>query len=88
MFFKTEAKPAVKATAGVKLLKSQGTDDGFHSEASLCGKSIVHVANQMMAGKFVKSNNINSDQQQQNDNIPMKGIIYNYFNNRKKNVLF
>lgn len=34
--------------------KSQGTDDGFHGEPALCGKSIVHVANQMMSGKFTK----------------------------------
>ncbi|XP_043247768.1 uncharacterized protein LOC122405564 [Colletes gigas] len=35
--------------------KSQGIDDGFHSEPALCGKSIVHVANQMMSNKFHKT---------------------------------
>ncbi|XP_053976315.1 uncharacterized protein LOC128875032 [Hylaeus volcanicus] len=35
--------------------KSQGVDDGFHSGPALCGKSIVHVANQMMSNKFQKT---------------------------------
>ncbi|XP_076164731.1 uncharacterized protein LOC143145326 isoform X2 [Ptiloglossa arizonensis] len=35
--------------------KSQGVDDGFHSEPALCGKSIVHVANQIMSNKFQKT---------------------------------
>lgn len=42
------------STSGNVKPKSQGTDDGFHGEPALCGKSIVHVANQMMAGKFTK----------------------------------
>ncbi|XP_031847457.1 uncharacterized protein LOC116433467 [Nomia melanderi] len=35
--------------------KSQGIDDGFHSEPALCGKSIVLVANQIMSNKFHKT---------------------------------
>ena len=35
--------------------KSQGVDDGFHSEPALCGKSIVLVANQIMSNKFQKT---------------------------------
>lgn len=45
--------------------KSQGTDDGFHGEPALCGKSIVHVANQMMSGKFTKVFTSDSHSQQQ-----------------------
>lgn len=41
-------------TGNIKPAKSQGTDDGFHGEPALCGKSIVHVANQMMSTKFNK----------------------------------
>ncbi|XP_066586266.1 uncharacterized protein [Prorops nasuta] len=39
--------------------KSQGTDDGFHGEPALCGKSIVHVANQMMSSKLSHSSSQN-----------------------------
>ncbi|XP_011871483.1 PREDICTED: uncharacterized protein LOC105564024 [Vollenhovia emeryi] len=42
------------STSGNVKPKSQGTDDGFHGEPALCGKSIVHVASQMMSGKFTK----------------------------------
>lgn len=35
-------------------VKSQGVDDGFHGEPAMCGRSIVHVANQMMSGKVTK----------------------------------
>ncbi|XP_020280787.1 uncharacterized protein LOC109853273 isoform X2 [Pseudomyrmex gracilis] len=51
------AKPEeskIQKTPGNIKLKSQGTDDGFHGEPALCGKSIVHVANQMMSGKLTK----------------------------------
>ncbi|XP_076241763.1 uncharacterized protein LOC143183878 [Calliopsis andreniformis] len=40
--------------AGTARAKSQGVDDGFHSEPALCGKSIVLVANQIMSTKFQK----------------------------------
>lgn len=48
-------KPAA-ATFGSKFkgVKSQGTDDGFHSEPALCGKSIVHVANRIMSKRLTK----------------------------------
>ncbi|XP_043488075.1 fructose-bisphosphate aldolase 1-like [Polistes fuscatus] len=41
-------------TGNVKPAKSEGTDDGFNGEPAFCGKSIVHVANQMMSNKFNK----------------------------------
>lgn len=50
--------------------KSQGTDDGFHGEPALCGKSIVHVANQMMSSKF---NKMYTNEQQQQYEYPKKG---------------
>ncbi|XP_076651630.1 uncharacterized protein LOC143358397 isoform X1 [Halictus rubicundus] len=40
---------------GKAIAKSQGVDDGFHSEPALCGKSIVLVANQIMSNKFNKT---------------------------------
>ncbi|XP_043489656.1 fructose-bisphosphate aldolase-like [Polistes fuscatus] len=53
--------PGIKVDKGVVLLfatndesKSEGTDDGFNGEPAFCGKSIVHVANQMMSNKFNK----------------------------------
>ncbi|XP_012283110.1 uncharacterized protein LOC105701183 isoform X2 [Orussus abietinus] len=49
-----EVKPPKVVVAGKVKAKSQGTDDGFHGEPALCGKSIVHVANQMMSGKNSK----------------------------------
>lgn len=49
-----EARPVKTVIAGNVKAKSQGTDDGFHGEPALCGKSIVHVANQMISGKFNK----------------------------------
>ncbi|KAL6428504.1 hypothetical protein ACFW04_008630 [Cataglyphis niger] len=52
--------------------KSQGTDDGFHGEPALCGKSIVHVANQMMSGKFVKM--FASDPQSQQTGSQLKNV--------------
>ncbi|KAK9308899.1 hypothetical protein QLX08_001308 [Tetragonisca angustula] len=47
-------KPSLKTslTDNLKITKSQGVDDGFHSEPALCGKSIVLVASQMMSNKF------------------------------------
>lgn len=52
--------------------KSQGTDDGFHGEPALCGRSIVHVANQMMSGKFVKM--LASDPQSQQMDSQLKNV--------------
>ncbi|XP_072748858.1 uncharacterized protein [Anoplolepis gracilipes] len=52
--------------------KSQGTDDGFHGEPALCGKSIVHVANQMMLGKFAKI--FASDPQSQQTGSQIKNV--------------
>lgn len=42
-------------STGKAIAKSQGVDDGFHSEPALCGKSIVLVANQIMSNKFNKT---------------------------------
>lgn len=53
--------------------KSQGTDDGFHGEPALCGKSIVHVANQMMSGKFSKLFASDNARSQQTEN-PLKNV--------------
>lgn len=55
----------------IKPAKSQGTDDGFHGEPALCGKSIVHVANQMMSSKFNKQNISESSIEQ--EGFPKKG---------------
>lgn len=44
----SDVKPPKLVVAGSAKIKSQGTDDGFHSEPALCGKYIVHVANQLM----------------------------------------
>lgn len=52
--------------------KSQGTDDGFHGEPALCGKSIVHVASQMMSGKFTKV--FTSDSRSQQMENSMKSV--------------
>lgn len=52
--------------------KSQGTDDGFHGEPALCGKSIVHVANQMMSSKFAKI--FVSDPQSQQTDSQIKNV--------------
>lgn len=52
--------------------KSQGTDDGFHGKPALCGKSIVHVANQMMSGKFNKI--FASDPQSQQTDNQIKNV--------------
>ncbi|KYM98281.1 PREDICTED: uncharacterized protein LOC108777680 [Cyphomyrmex costatus] len=49
--------------------KSQGTDDGFHGEPALCGKSIVHVASQMMSGKFTKVFTSDSRSQQMENSV-------------------
>jgi hypothetical protein len=49
--------------------KSQGTDDGFHGEPALCGKSIVHVASQMMSGKFTKVFTSDSRSQQTENSL-------------------
>ncbi|XP_033213449.1 uncharacterized protein LOC117170647 isoform X2 [Belonocnema kinseyi] len=49
-------KPPKRTLANNIKPKSQGTDDGFHGTPALCGKSIVHVANQMMSG-FNKTEN-------------------------------
>ncbi|XP_014485683.1 PREDICTED: uncharacterized protein LOC106750103 isoform X2 [Dinoponera quadriceps] len=59
-------------TTGNIKLKSQGTDDGFHGEPALCGKSIVHVANQMMSGKFAKL--FTSDSRQQQTESSLKNV--------------
>ncbi|KAI4488471.1 hypothetical protein M0802_011577 [Mischocyttarus mexicanus] len=50
-------KTSTKLTGNIKPAKSQGTDDGFHGEPALCGKSIVHVVNKMMSNKFNKPPN-------------------------------
>lgn len=51
-----EIKQSSKVLAvGKVVAKSQGVDDGFHSEPALCGKSIVLVANQIMSNKFNKT---------------------------------
>ncbi|KAL2748694.1 transcription factor GAGA isoform X1 [Vespula maculifrons] len=55
----------------IKPAKSQGTDDGFHGEPALCGKSIVHVANQMMSNKFNKPHTSVASVEQ--ELIPRKG---------------
>lgn len=52
--------------------KSQGIDDGFHGELALCGKSIVHVANQMMSSKFTKL--FTSDTRSQQTEHPVKDV--------------
>lgn len=49
-----DVKPPKITLAGSSKVKSQGTDDGFHGEPALCGKSIVHVANQIMTTQFSK----------------------------------
>ncbi|XP_032668274.1 uncharacterized protein LOC116842741 isoform X2 [Odontomachus brunneus] len=60
--------PATNSAGNIKP-KSQGTDDGFHGEPALCGKSIVHVANQMMSGKFTKLFTSDSRQQQMETSV-------------------
>ncbi|KAF7381635.1 hypothetical protein HZH66_014029 [Vespula vulgaris] len=57
----------------IKPAKSQGTDDGFHGEPALCGKSIVHVANQMMSNKFNKPHTSVASVEQ--ELIPRKAFI-------------
>lgn len=56
-------------TSGNVKPKSQGTDDGFHGEPALCGKSIVHVASQMMSGKFTKVFTSDSRSQQTENSV-------------------
>ncbi|XP_011142368.1 uncharacterized protein LOC105184931 isoform X2 [Harpegnathos saltator] len=63
--------PATNNTRNIKP-KSQGTDDGFHGEPALCGKSIVHVANQMMSGKFTKL--FTSDSRSQQTDSSLKNV--------------
>lgn len=58
------------STSGNIKPKSQGTDDGFHGEPALCGKSIVHVASQMMSGKF----KITSDSRSQQMENSMRSV--------------
>ncbi|XP_043464891.1 uncharacterized protein LOC122500168 [Leptopilina heterotoma] len=53
--------------------KSQGTDDGFHGTPALCGKSIVHVANQMMSSKLNKTNSTSDFRTENADNPFPKG---------------
>lgn len=60
------------SVSGNVKLKSQGTDDGFHGEPALCGKSIVHVASQMMSGKFTKV--FTSDSRSQQTDNSMKSV--------------
>lgn len=55
----------------IKPAKSLGTDDGFHGEPALCGKSIVQVANQMMSTKFNKPSI--SETPIEHEIIPKKG---------------
>ncbi|XP_024882240.1 uncharacterized protein LOC112461281 [Temnothorax curvispinosus] len=57
------------STSGIVKPKSQGTDDGFHGEPALCGKSIVHVASQMMSGKFTKVFTSDSRSQQSENSV-------------------
>jgi len=55
-------KPPISTIASkYKAAKSQGTDDGFHSEPALCGKSIVHVANRIMSRKVTKPDAAGND---------------------------
>ena len=42
-----------------KSAKSLGTDDGFHGEPALCGKSIVHVAQRIISSKVNKPDTAN-----------------------------
>lgn len=63
-----ESRPPKVVVAGNVKPKSQGTDDGFHGEPALCGKSIVHVANQIMSTKFNRM--FTSEQQSEH---PKKG---------------
>ncbi|XP_015521629.1 uncharacterized protein [Neodiprion pinetum] len=58
-----EPKPPKSTYVGK--VKSQGIDDGFHGQSALCGKSIVHVANQMMSGKVTKGFSIETNQIQE-----------------------
>lgn len=53
--------------------KSLGTDDGFHGTPALCGKSIVHVANQIMSGKLSKTNSNSDFRSEHADNNFPKG---------------
>ncbi|XP_043682525.1 uncharacterized protein LOC122635891 isoform X2 [Vespula pensylvanica] len=62
---------AINKAGTIKPAKSQGTDDGFHGEPALCGKSIVHVANQMMSNKFNKPHTSVASVEQ--ELIPRKG---------------
>lgn len=67
-----DIKPQKNLITGNIKPKSQGTDDGFHGEPALCGKSIVHVANQMMSGKFTKL--FASDSRQQPTESSLKNV--------------
>ncbi|XP_015592111.1 transcription factor GAGA isoform X2 [Cephus cinctus] len=66
-----ETKPTQKNFAGKSIVKSQGTDDGFHGEPALCGKSIVQVANQMMSSKINKT--LPESRLQESEEVPKKG---------------
>ena len=65
-------KPPKTVLANNIKLKSQGTDDGFHGAPALCGKSIVHVANQMMSG-FNKTTSQSEFRSEQTENAFAKG---------------
>ncbi|XP_012261916.2 uncharacterized protein LOC105689464 [Athalia rosae] len=55
-----DIKPPKSAYAGK--VKSQGVDDGFHGPPALCGKSIVHVASQIMSSKVTKGFTLEENQ--------------------------
>lgn len=42
-------------------VKSNGVDDGFHSEAAKCGTSIIKVAHQMVSGKVTHGFTLKTD---------------------------
>lgn len=66
-------KPPKTVLANNGKPKSLGTDDGFHGASALCGKSIVHVANQIMSGKINKTQSSSEFRPEQTDNAFPKG---------------
>ncbi|XP_043276179.1 uncharacterized protein [Venturia canescens] len=73
-----EANPAAfRLSNKTKIAKSQGTDDGFHSEPALCGKSIVHVANRMMSKKLAKFDTVNEAAEGLQNNATMEEQLRN-----------
>ncbi|XP_063995632.1 uncharacterized protein LOC135172985 [Diachasmimorpha longicaudata] len=52
--------------------KSQGTDDGFHGEPALCGKSIVNVATRMMLGTLNKKSESQMDSKMEKNEVMIR----------------